>query len=130
MVNFDDVTKENIKQYSPSWSQILDHSYRILTIGGSGSRTINALLNLISHKLHTDKIYLYSKNAYEAKYQFVINIREGVGSKHWNNSKAFIKYSNDIYQNIEEYNPNIEHKYWSFLMICLLIWLVTKSLIE
>ena len=82
MVNFDDVTKENIKQYSPSWSQILDHSYRILTIGGSGSRTINALLNLISHKLHTDKIYLYSKNAYEAKYQFVINIREGVGSKH------------------------------------------------
>ena len=93
--------KENVKQYSLSWSKTLDHPYRILITGGSGSRATNALLNLTSHKLNTDNIYLYSKNTYEAKYQFSINNRERVGLRHWNESKAFIKYSNDIYQNIE-----------------------------
>ena len=28
MVNFDDVTKENIKQYNPNWPQIPDHPYK------------------------------------------------------------------------------------------------------
>ena len=39
----------------------------------------------------------------------LINKRESAGLKNFNNSKAFIKYSNDmdnIYKNIEEYNPN------------------------
>ena len=34
---------------------------------------------------------------------------EGIGSKHFNDSKTFIEYSNDrnyIYKIIEEYNPN------------------------
>ena len=34
MINFDDVTKENINKHNPNWSQIPDHSYRILIIGG------------------------------------------------------------------------------------------------
>ena len=29
MVNFDEVTKENIKKHNPNWPQIPDHSYRI-----------------------------------------------------------------------------------------------------
>ena len=29
MINFDDVTKENIKEHNPNWSQIPDHPYRI-----------------------------------------------------------------------------------------------------
>ena len=37
MINFDDVTKENIKEENPNWPQISDHPYRILIIGGSGS---------------------------------------------------------------------------------------------
>ena len=37
MINFDDVTKESIKEQNPSWSQIPDHSYRILRIGESRS---------------------------------------------------------------------------------------------
>ena len=37
MINFDDVTKENIKKHNPVWPQILDYQYRILVIGGSGS---------------------------------------------------------------------------------------------
>ena len=30
MINFDDVTKENIKEYNPNWPQIPDHSNRLL----------------------------------------------------------------------------------------------------
>ena len=60
-----------------------------------------------------DKIYLYAKDPYEAKYQFLIKKHEDVGTKHFNDSKAFIKYSNDmvgVYENIEEYNPNKKQK--------------------
>ena len=32
MVNFDDITRENIKKHNPVWSQICDHPYRILII--------------------------------------------------------------------------------------------------
>ena len=37
MINFDDVIKEETKHHNPNWSQTLDHSYRILIIGASGS---------------------------------------------------------------------------------------------
>ena len=50
MVNFDDVTKENINEDNPNWSQISNHPYRILIIGGSGSRKTNELLNLIKQQ--------------------------------------------------------------------------------
>ena len=35
MINFDDITKENIKEHYPNWPQIPDHPYRILIFGGS-----------------------------------------------------------------------------------------------
>ena len=41
MINFDGVTKENIKEHNPSWPQIPDHPYRILIIGESGSGKTN-----------------------------------------------------------------------------------------
>ena len=50
-----------------------------------------------------DKIYLYAKDPYEAKYQYLINKRESVGINHFNDLKAFIEYSNDmrdVYKNI------------------------------
>ena len=37
MINFDDVTKEKIKENNPNWPKISDHLYRILIIGASGS---------------------------------------------------------------------------------------------
>ena len=37
MINFEDATKENIKEHNPNWPQIPDHLYRILITGGSGS---------------------------------------------------------------------------------------------
>ena len=73
MINFDDVTKENIKEHSPNWPQIPEHPYRILIIGGSGSGKTNSLFNLINQQPDIDKIYLYAKDPFEAKYQFSIN---------------------------------------------------------
>ena len=90
-----------------NWPYIPDHSYRILIIGGSGSEKTNASSNLINNQPDIDKIYLYAKDLYEAKYQFLINKREIIGLKHFNDHEAFIKYSNDIedvYKNIDEYN--------------------------
>ena len=54
-------------------------------------------------------MYLYAKDTNEAKYQLLLNKYKGSELKYFNESKAFIYYSNDtgdIYENIEEYNPN------------------------
>ena len=43
----------------------------------------------------------------------LINKKESAGLKHFNDLKAFIEYSNDmdnIYKNVEEYNPNNKRK--------------------
>ena len=52
----------------------------------------NALLNLISYQPDIDKIYLHAKDPYKAKYQLLINKHDGVGLKHYNDSKAFNEY--------------------------------------
>ena len=65
-------------------------------------------MNLINNQLDIDKIYLYAKDPYEKKYQYLINKLEKVGLNHFNDPKAFMEYSNDmqhVYKNIEDYNP-------------------------
>ena len=37
MINFDDVTKENTREYNPNWLQIPNHLQRSLIFGGSRS---------------------------------------------------------------------------------------------
>ena len=108
MINFDDYTNENIIEHNSKWPYIPDHPYRILIVGGSGSGKTNALLNLIKYQPDIDKIYLYVKDPYEKKYQYLISKREKVGLNHFKNPKAFMEYSNDmqdVYKNIEDYNP-------------------------
>ena len=78
MINFDDVVKENIGEDNPNWQQFPDHPYRMLIIGGSGSGKMVSLFNLVNHQSDIDKIYLYAKDPYEAKYQFLIKKREDV----------------------------------------------------
>ena len=61
--------------------------------------------------------HLYAKDLYEAKYQVLIKKRESTALRYFSDSKAFIEYFNDmddIYENIEEYNPN---KRWKILVI-------------
>ena len=113
MINFDDYTNENIIEHNSKWPYIPDHPYGILIIGGSGSGKTNALLNLINNQLDIDKIYLYAKDPYEAKYQYLITKREKVGLDHFDDPKAFIEYSNDmqdVHKNIDDYNPRKKHK--------------------
>ena len=113
MINFDNYVSENRTEHNRNWPYIPDKPYRILIIGGSGSGKTNVLLNLIENQPDIDKIYLYAKDPYESKYQYLINKREGVGINHFNDPKAFIEYSNDmrdVYKNINEYNPDNENK--------------------
>ena len=108
MINFDDYINENIIEHNSKWPYIPDHPYRILIVGGSGSGKTNVLLNLIKNQPDIDKIYLYAKDPYEKKYQYLINEREKVGLNHFNDPKAFMEYSNDmqdVQKNIEDYNP-------------------------
>ena len=107
------ITQMKTKQHNLKWPYIPDNPYKILIIGSSGSGKTNALLNLINNQPDIDKMYLCSKDPYEAKYQFLINKIESVAFKRFNDPKAFIKYSNDmqgVYKNIDEYNTENERK--------------------
>ena len=112
MIKFDEYTNESKREHNPSWPYTPDYPYRILIIGGAGTGKTNALLNLINNQQDIDKIYLYAKDPYEDKYQYLINKRE-ILLKHFNDPKAFIEYSNDmrdVYKNIDNYNPDKEKK--------------------
>ena len=101
MINFDEYTNENEIEHNLKWPYIPDHPYRILIINGSGSGKTNALLNLINNQPDIDKIYLYAKDPYEAKYQYLIKKREKVGSDHFNDRKVFMEYSNDMQDDMQ-----------------------------
>ena len=113
MINFDEYTNENKSEHNLNWPYIPDHPYRILIIGGSKTGKTNALLNLINNQQDIDKIYLYEKDLYEDKYQYLINKSLCVGINHLSDPKIFIEYSNDmhdLYKNIYNYSPNKENK--------------------
>ena len=113
MINFDEYANENKKECNLNWPYIPDHQYRTFIIGGSGTGKTNALLNLINNQQDTDKIYLYAKDLYEDKYQYLINKKESVGLKNFNDPKAFVEYSNymhSVYKNIDNYTPSKEIK--------------------
>ena len=114
MSNFDNYTNENKTEHNSKWPYVPDHSYRILIVGCSASEKTNELLNLIKSQEDIDKIYLYVKGPYEAKYQYIIKKREKVGSNNYDDPKAFMEYSNDmedVYKNVEEYNAGKNVKY-------------------
>ena len=105
--------KKKNTEHNPKLPYIPSHPYRILIVGGSGSRKTNALLNLINNQPDIDKIYQYAEDPYEAKYQYLINKREKVGLDHFKDSKAFMEHSNDmqdVYKNIEDYNSGKKRK--------------------
>ena len=113
MISFDDFVNENRTENNRNLPYIPDKPYRILIIGSSGSGKTNVLLNLIENQPDIDKIYLYAKDPYEAKYQYLIKIREKVGIYHHNDPRAYIEYSNDmrdVYKNIGDYNPSRSRK--------------------
>ena len=76
MINFDDYVNENKTKHNKNWPYTPDHPYRILVIRRSRSGETNVLLKLIENQPGIDKIYLYAKDPYERKYQYLINKRE------------------------------------------------------
>ena len=73
MKNYGQSVKIN---HNPNWPYIPDHPYRILIIGGLGPGKTNVLLNLLKNQRpDIDKIYVYVKDPFESKYQFLINKR-------------------------------------------------------
>ena len=109
MPNLDDITNENNKKHNI----IPNHPCRILIIGNSGSGKTNALLNLINGQDDIDKIKLYAKDLSEPKYKFLIKKHKNTGRKHLNDPNVFIECSNtmdDLYENIDDYNPNRKRK--------------------
>ena len=113
MINFDEYTNENKMEHNLNWPNNPSHPYRILVIGGSGSGKANALLNLINNQPDINKKYLYAKDPYEVKYQYLINKRKKVRLDHFKDPRAFMEYSNDmqnVYENIEDYNPGKKRK--------------------
>ena len=85
----------------------------MLIIGPSGSGKTNTLLHLITDLHPIDKIYLYAKDLHEPKYEYLINKREKAGIKNLNDPHAFIEYSddmNDVLDDINNYNKNRDKK--------------------
>ena len=76
MINLDKIVNNNNEGYNEKWPYIPDHPYRILIIGGSGSRKTNTLLHLINEQKDIDKIYLYAKDLSEPKYEYLIKNRK------------------------------------------------------
>ena len=109
MLNLDN-TVSNKKKNS---SENDDWPFRMLIIGPSGSGETNTLLYLINNFHPIDKIYLYAKDTDEKKYQNLINKREQAGIKNLNDPHAFIEYSNDmndVLEDINNYNKKRDKK--------------------
>ena len=80
-------------------------------IGGSKSRKINPLINLINEQNDIDKIYLYAKNLSE--HEILIKRCKNAGVKYFNDRNTFIECSNamdDVYGNFNDYNPSRKRK--------------------
>ena len=110
MLNLDNIVS-NKKKSSPEND---DWSVRMLIIGPSASGKTNTLLHLIIILHPIDKIYLYAKDIHEPKYEYLINKREQAGIKNLNDPQAFIEYSDDMndgLDNINNYNKNRDKKY-------------------
>ena len=91
MINLDKLTNKNNKEHNEKQPYIPDHPYRIIIIGGSGSRKTKALIDLINEQNDIDKIYLYARDLSEPKYEYLIKTHEDAGIKHLNNPNAFIE---------------------------------------
>ena len=107
MLNLDDIVsnkKENKDHILP---------FRMFIVGASGSGKTNTLLHLMNNLHSIDKIYLYAKDIHEPKYEYLINKREQAGIKNLNDPQAFIEYSddmNDVLDDINNYNKNRDKK--------------------
>ena len=116
MLNLDKIVSnknENKNMTGSSSSERNNWPFRMLIIGPSGSGKTNTLLHLRNNLHPIDKIYLYAKDINEPKYEYLINKREQAGIKNLNDPHAFIEYSDDmddVLDDINNYNKNRDKK--------------------
>ena len=107
MLNLDNIVSNKNENKNNNWP------FRMLIIGPSGSGKTNTLLHLINNLHPIDKIYLYTEDIHESKYEYLINKREQTRIKNLNDPKAFIEYSDDmddVLDDINNYNKNRDKK--------------------
>ena len=116
MLNLDNIVSNKNKNKNTTGSSSSERdnwSFRMLIIGPSGSGKTNSLLHLINNLHPFDKIYLYAKDLHELKKEYLINKREQAEIKNLNDPHAFIEYSddmNDVLDDINNYNKNRDKK--------------------
>ena len=104
MLNLDNIVSNKNENKHNDWP------FRMLIIGPSGSGKTNVLLRLINNLNPIDKIYLYAKDIHEPKYEYLINKREQAGIKNLDDPKAFIEYSNDMDDVLDDINNNNKNR--------------------
>ena len=116
MLNLDNIVINKNENKGTTGSSSLERNnwpFRMLIIGSSGSGKTNVLLHLINNLHPIDKIYLYAKDLHEPKYQYLINKREEAGIKNLIDPHAFIDYSddmNEVLDDINNYNKDRDKK--------------------
>ena len=109
ILNLDNI----VSNKNTSSSERNNWPFRMLIIGPSDSGKTNTLLHLINNLHPIDKIYLYAKDIHKPKYEYLINKREQAGLNNLNDRHAFIEYSdnmNDVLDDINNYNKNRDKK--------------------
>ena len=107
MLNLDNIISNKNENKDTTGSSSLERNnwpFRMLIIGPSGSGKTNTLLHLINNLHSIDKIYLYAKDTNEPKYEYLINKREQAGIKNLNDPHAFIEYSDDMDDVLDDIN--------------------------
>ena len=116
MLNLDNIISNKNENKDTTGSSSLERNnwpFRMLIVGPSGSGKTNTLLHLINNLHPIDKIYLYAKDINEPKYEYLINKREQAGIKNLNDPNAFIEYSDDmddVLDDINNYNKSRDKK--------------------
>ena len=116
MLNLDNIASnknENKDTTGSSSSERNNWPFRMLIIGPSGSGKTNTSYHLINNLHPIDKIYLYAKDINEPKYEYLINKRVQAGIKNLNDPHAFMEYSDDmddLLDDINNYNKNRDKK--------------------
>ena len=108
--NYDGTSSFNNK-YKQLHSFMPDSCFRMLICGNSGSGKTNVLIHMLRAPLiYYDKIYLYSKNLEQKKYQDLIECFEKIARKIKMPLDDILEVSNDDIIDLDDLDPTDSQK--------------------